>query len=92
MFSSFFRLLRPVRIIKRKGLTSGLFGGDSKWLALGGLVWAAGKVRGLLGFGEPEPMYIEDLKPGQRLVIAHSEPRKRRRSKAKASKAKASRR
>lgn len=82
MFTSLFRLLRPMRLIKRKGLTAGLFGGDSKWLAIGGLVWAAGKVRSGLGFGDPEPVYIEDLKPGQRLVIAHSEPRKKRRSKS----------
>ncbi len=79
MFGSLFRILRPVRLIKRKAITAGLFGGDRKWLVLGGIVFVAGKVKALFGFGEPEPVYIEEIKAGQRLVVAHAEPRKRRR-------------
>lgn len=76
---SFFRLIRPIRLIKRKGITAGLFGGSRGWLALGGIVWFFGRVKSIFGFGEPEPVFIEDLKPGQRLVIAHSDAAKRKR-------------
>ena len=79
MFASLFRVLRPIRLIKRKGLTAGLFGGDTKWLVLGGIVFIGSRIKSLFGFGEPEPVYTEVLKPGQRLVIAHDEPKKRRR-------------
>ena len=73
-----FRFVR--RIIKRKVLAKGLFGGDRKWLALGGVIFVFGRIRSVLGFGEPEPVYIEELKPGERLVTAHSErPRRRKR-------------
>ena len=78
MFGSIFRLLRPVRIIKRKFITAGLFGGDRKWLILGGLVMAGSRAKNLLGFGEPEPVYIEEIEPGQRLVLAHAESTRRR--------------
>lgn len=79
MFGSLFRILRPMRLIKRKGLTSGLFGGDRKWLALGGIVFLGGRIKSLFGFGDPEPVYTEILKPGERVVVAHAEPRRRRR-------------
>ena len=79
MFGSLFRILRPIRLIKRKGITAGLFGGDRKWLALGGIVFLGGRIKSLFGFGDPEPVYIEELKPGERLVVAHAEARRRRR-------------
>ena len=66
------------RLIKRKVLSKGLFGGDRKWLALGGVIFVFGRIRSVLGFGDPEPVYIEELKPGERLVTAHSEPPRRR--------------
>lgn len=78
MFGSLFKILRPIRLIKRKGVTAGLFGGDRKWLMLGGIVFIGGKLKALLGFGDPEPVYIEDLKPGERLVVAHPESTRRR--------------
>lgn len=76
MLGGLIRLIRPVRLIKRKGLISGLFGGNKGWLALGGTVWFFGKVRELIGFGEPEPVLMRELKPGERLVLAHAEPAK----------------
>lgn len=78
MFGSLFRILRPIRLIKRKGLISGVFGGDRKWLALWLLVTAGGKIKSLFGYGEPEQVYLEDLKPGERLVVAHPEAARRR--------------
>lgn len=72
-------MLRTIRrIIKRKTLTKGLFGGDKKWLAVGGIIFVSGKMRNLLGFGDPEPVYVEELMPGERAVVAHAEPRPRR--------------
>lgn len=79
MFGSLFRILRPVRLIKRKALTAGLFGGDRKWLFLGAVVFIGGKVKELFGFGEPQQVFFEEIKPGQRLVLAHDEPPRRRR-------------
>ena len=79
MFRSFFRILRPVRLIKRKAITAGLFGGDRKWLILGGMVFLGGKVKELFGFGEPQQVFLEEIEPGQRLVLAHDQPRRRRR-------------
>lgn len=79
MIGSLIRLIRPVRLIKRKGLVSGLFGGNSTWLALGGTVWFFGKLRELMGFGEPETVLVKDLKPGERLVFAHANADKRSR-------------
>ena len=69
---SLFRLLRPMRIIKRKALTQGLFGGDRKWLVLGGIVFVFGRLKGLLGFGEPQPVYTEVLKPGEEFAFTQS--------------------
>jgi hypothetical protein len=78
MFGTFFRFLRPFRLIKRKGVTSGLFGGDRKWLALGGIVFIGSRIKSMFGFGEPAPVYTEVLKPGERVVVAHAEKRRRR--------------
>lgn len=72
MLGSLIRVIKPVRLIKRKGLVSGLFGGSSGWLALGGTVWFFGKVREFLGFGEPETVLVKEIKSGERLVLAHA--------------------
>lgn len=67
---------------------SGLLGGDRKWLVLGGMVFVGGKVKRLFGFGVPEPLYTEALKPGERFVVAHQEStsRRKRRKARKAAK------
>lgn len=75
---SLFRFLRPMRYARRKAVYAGLFGGNRKWMALGGLAWAFNMVGRLFGLGEPAPVYAEELKPGQRLVIAHPEAKSRR--------------
>lgn len=80
--ASIFRLLRPVRIIKRKAITRGLFGGDRKWLVLGGIVFFSSKVKSLLGYGEPTPVYIEELAKGERVVVAHAESTSRRKKRS----------
>lgn len=82
MLGSLIRIIRPVRLIKRKGLVSGLFGGSSGWLALGGTVWFFGKVREVLGFGEPETVVVKEVKPGERIVLAHAPNKAQTRNKA----------
>lgn len=83
MFGSLFRILRPIRLIKRKGLLSGVFGGNRLWLTLGGLAWAGGKLRRLFGFGEPQPVFAEEIKPGERFIVAHAESSRRGRRRRK---------
>ncbi len=78
MFGSLFRILKPIRLIKRKGITAGLFGGSKGWLALAGIVWVFGRIKSVLGFGEPERVFVEELKAGQRLVVAHDQRATRR--------------
>ena len=84
------RLLKPTLIIRRNFVRKGLMGGDRKWLALGAMVIAGGKVKSLFGFGVPAPVYIEEAKPGERFIVAHEETtsrRKRRRARKAAKKA-----
>ena len=83
MFKSFFRILRPIRLIKRKALLKGVFGGDRKWLFAGGVVFVGGKIKDLVGFGEPEPVYTEEVEPAQRLVVAHAPATSRRKRRKK---------
>lgn len=80
MFGAFFRLLRPVRLIKRRALLKGLLGGDRTWLVLGIIVWLGGKIRSLFGGGEPVAVYTEEIGSGERFVLAHVDaPTKKRR-------------
>lgn len=67
-----------MRIIKRRAIMRGLFGGSRFWLALGGIVFVGGKIKELFGFGEPEPVFVEEIDPARRVVVAHSETSSRR--------------
>lgn len=82
------RLLKPTVLIKRNAVLKGILGGDRKWLIMGIVVWVGGKAKSLLGFGVPKPVYLETVKQGQRLVIAHqdSSNRRKRRKARKTSK------
>ena len=79
MFGAVFRILKPVRLIKRRALMKGVFGGDRTWLMLGAVVWLGGRVKALFGFGDPEPVYTEEVTSGDRIVVVHSEANNRRR-------------
>lgn len=57
----------------------GVFGGDRLWLTIGGVIWTRRKIKELLGRGEPEPVYTEEVEPGERVVMVHSESTSRRR-------------
>lgn len=76
------RILKPMRIIKRRALLKGLFGGDRKWLVIGGVVFMWGRMKAVLGFGEPQTVMVEEIAKGDRVVLAHERerPRRRRRS------------
>lgn len=76
-------LLKPSRILRQRALYRGLFGGDRLWLSVGALMWGWKFLRRTFQGGDPTARYIEELKPGERLVITHPEAtsrRKRRRS------------
>ena len=72
---------------RRKAIYSGVFGGNRRWLAIGGLAWMFHWIGRLFGVGDPSPVYTEQLDAGQRFVVVHEpdSPRvKRKRAKAAA--------
>jgi len=82
------RFLKPSVLLRRKALRSGLLGGDRKWLGVFVTMFVWRRVKALFGFAEPQPVYIEDVQPGQRFVVAHQEStsRRKRRKARKAAK------
>lgn len=76
------RLLRPIRFLRRRAIYSGVFGGSRGWMAIGGIIWAGRQIRSLFGGGDPSTVYLEELKPGERLVIAHPESGRKKRRKS----------
>lgn len=72
------RILRPARFLRQRAIYSGLFGGNRTWLMLGGAAWGMRWLRGLFGAGEPSTVFLEEIKPGQRLVITHPEATKKK--------------
>jgi len=69
--AGFKTLLKPSRILRQRALYRGLFGGDRFWLGLGAVMWVWKNARKMVSGGEPTTRYIEELKPGQRLVITN---------------------
>lgn len=67
------RILRPARFLRQRAIYSGLFGGNRGWLMVGGAAWVMRWLRGLFAGGDPATVYLEELKPGQRLVVSHPE-------------------
>jgi hypothetical protein len=59
-----------VALVERVGITRGLFGGSKGWFYVGTGLWTLRRVR-TLGARKPEILLREELKPGQRLVIAN---------------------
>lgn len=80
------RFFKPGVLLRRKAVRTGLLGGDRKWLTLWVVMFVWRKIKSLLGFGDPEPVLIEDVKPGQRFVVAHQDSRKSSRKKGKVAK------
>ena len=84
------RYLKPSVILRRKALRSGVFGGDRKWLTVFGVMFVWRRIKDLLAFGDPQPVFVEEAAQGQRLVLAHQDSkkslRKRRKTEKKAAK------
>ena len=82
---SLLKLLKPLRFLRRRAIYSGVFGGNRTWLAVGGAAWVARWIRSLFAGGEPSTVFLEELKPGQRLVITHPDAAKKTAKQAKKS-------
>lgn len=83
---SLLKFLRPMAIIQRRALRDGLLGGNRKWLFWGGAAWLLHTLRNSLGEGQPRPVHVERLDPGERFIILHSPapPKKARRIRRRA--------
>ena len=67
-------------MLRRRFVYQGLMGGNRKWLILGGAAWALQLARRVFSTTEVHPVYVEDLEPGEKLIITHFQgPQKRRR-------------
>lgn len=80
------RFLKPSILLRRKALRTGVFGGDRKWLSIYLIMWVWRRLKSLFGFAEPQPVYIEDVEPGQRFVVAHEDNSSSRRKRRKVEK------
>jgi len=73
-------MTRPGIYARRRFIYAGLRGGSRKWLILGGIAWGLHLGRKVLIGGDPVPVYVEDLLPGEKLIISHRRvPEKKRR-------------
>lgn len=73
------RFLRPLALLRRRAVYSGLFGGNRRMLMLGGVAWGLHLLRRLFGKGVPAPVHTTELLPGERFVVVHR-PAERKRS------------
>lgn len=67
---------------RRRAITDGVFGGNRRWLVLGGLAWAL-RAYQWASDRQPEVVYRAELRPGETLVLTRDAPKKstrRRRS------------
>lgn len=80
------RFLKPSVFLRRKALRSGVFGGDRTWLRVFITMFVWRRIKALFGFGDPQPVYVEEATPGQRFVVAHQDNSTSRRKRRKADK------
>jgi hypothetical protein len=59
-----------LRTVERLGVARGVFGGHKGWFYVGTGLWTLRTVRRLAA-RNPEVLVSEELRPGQRLVIAN---------------------
>jgi hypothetical protein len=62
---------------RRRAITDGLFGGDRKWLVLGGLAWAL-RAYQYATTKDEQVVYTTTLEPGETLVLARQAPKTRK--------------
>lgn len=59
-----------VSLAMRTGVNRGVFGGSKGWLYVATGLWTLRTVRKLAA-GKPETLISEEIKPGERLIIAN---------------------
>ena len=69
---------RPLALARRRGITRGLLGDSTFWLLAGVLAWGLRGLRGALAPTRPAARTSLRLKPGERLVVSHGAPPRRR--------------
>jgi len=84
--SVFRQLLHPSKLLRRRAMYKGLLGGSRGWLSIGLVMWTWDFLKRFFAGGDPLTRYMEELQPGERLVIAHPEPALSRRKARKARK------
>ncbi|HZU72562.1 MAG TPA: hypothetical protein VE990_07295 [Acidimicrobiales bacterium] len=62
---------RLLRLLRTVGWARGVRRGQPVWLVLGLAAWLYGRARSKRG---PQPVYTEDLSPGESVVISHQAP------------------
>lgn len=71
----------PGRILataRRRGITRGLFGTSTAWLLAGLAAWSLWGLRRALWPTAPGAHARLRVRPGERLIVAHGPPRRRR--------------
>jgi hypothetical protein len=64
---------RVVQILRRNGVRKGIFGGSRGWAAVAVGTWGYTTLK-RMARREPELVFSEELKPGQRIVISNGVP------------------
>jgi hypothetical protein len=64
---------RIVRILRRNGMRKGVFGGSRGWAAVAVGTWGYTTLK-RLARREPELVFSEELKPGERIIISNNRP------------------
>ncbi len=65
---------------RRRAITDGLFGGNRRWLVLGGLAWALRAVQ-WASQREEHVVYLAELQPGETLVLSREAPKEKKKRK-----------
>jgi hypothetical protein len=65
---------------RRKAITEGIFGGNKRWLIVGSLAWALRAYQHATT-REVRVVYRAELKPGETLVLAREDEKKKRKRK-----------
>ena len=69
---------RLLAVTRRRGITRGLFGDSTGWLLAGMLAWGLRGLRHVLWPAGASARATMRLRPGERLVVEHHAPRRRR--------------
>jgi hypothetical protein len=62
---------RVVRILRRNGVRKGIFGGSRGWAAVAVGTWGYTTLK-RMARREPELVFSEELKPGERIIISNN--------------------